>query len=86
MTLMAWFNADTFTQTDARFISKANGAAENQHDWMLSTVLDGGTGEIRAWISVAAACGRAARVVEYLASHHAKAGLGFAYWPWDEAD
>ena len=34
---------------------------------------------------VAAACGRAGRVVEYLVSHHAKVGLAFATWPWDEA-
>ena len=50
-----------------------------------SDTLRGGTGEIRAWITVAAASGRSARIVEYVASHHAKAGLGFAYWPWDEA-
>ncbi len=50
-----------------------------------SDTLRGGTGEIRAWISVAAACARPGRVVEYLVSHHAKVGLGFAVWPWDEA-
>ena len=49
-----------------------------------SDTLRGGTGEIRAWITAAAACGRAGRVVEYVVSHHAKVGLGFAYWPWEE--
>ena len=48
-----------------------------------SDTLRGGTGEVRAWITVAAACGRAGRVVEYLVSHHAKVGLGFAVWPWE---
>ena len=50
-----------------------------------SDTLRGGTGEIRAWITAAAACARAGRVVDYVASHHAKVGLGFAVWPWDEA-
>jgi protocatechuate 4,5-dioxygenase beta chain len=47
-----------------------------------SDTLRGGTGEIRAWISVAAACGRPAKVVDYFKSHHAKVGLAWAYWPW----
>lgn len=46
-----------------------------------SDTLRGGTGEIRAWISVAGAMQRPAKVVEYISAHHAKCGLGFAYWP-----
>ena len=46
-----------------------------------SDTLRGGSGEIRAWITVAGACQRAAKIVDYFPSHHAKAGLGFAYWP-----
>lgn len=46
-----------------------------------SDTLRGGTGEIRAWITVAAAMGRAATVLDYFPSHHAKCGLAFAYWP-----
>ncbi len=46
-----------------------------------SDTLRGGTGEIRAWISVAGAMQRPARVVDYIQAHHAKTGLAFAYWP-----
>jgi protocatechuate 4,5-dioxygenase beta chain len=46
-----------------------------------SDTLRGGTGEIRAWITVAGAMRRPAKVLEYIGSHHAKVGLGFAYWP-----
>jgi len=40
-----------------------------------------GTGEVRAWISVAAAMKRPATVVEYVAAHCTVTGCGFAYWP-----
>ena len=46
-----------------------------------SDTMRGGTGEIRAWITVAGAMRRPATVVEYIRAHHAKCGLGFAYWP-----
>ncbi|MSQ72798.1 MAG: hypothetical protein EXR27_16125 [Betaproteobacteria bacterium] len=46
-----------------------------------SATVRGGSGEIRAWISVAAACRRAGVVVDYFPVHHAKTGVGFAYWP-----
>lgn len=46
-----------------------------------SDTMRGGTGEIRAWITVAGAMQRPATVVEYIRAHHAKCGLGFAYWP-----
>jgi protocatechuate 4,5-dioxygenase beta chain len=40
-----------------------------------------GTGEVRAWISVAAAMNRPARVVEYIPAHCTLTGCGFVYWP-----
>jgi protocatechuate 4,5-dioxygenase beta chain len=40
-----------------------------------------GTGEVRAWISVAAAMKRAATVVEYVPAHCTQTGCGFVYWP-----
>jgi hypothetical protein len=40
-----------------------------------------GTGEVRAWISVAAAMKRPARIVEYVPAHCTLTGCGFAYWP-----
>lgn len=46
-----------------------------------SATMRGGSGEIRAWIVAAAACQWKGTVVDYIQAHHAKAGLGFAYWP-----
>lgn len=46
-----------------------------------SDTMRGGTGEIRAWITVAGAMRRPATVVDYIRAHHAKTGLAFAYWP-----
>jgi hypothetical protein len=46
-----------------------------------SDTLRGGSGEIRAWITVAGACRWPAKVVDYMPIHHAKAGIGFAFWP-----
>ncbi|HZQ37678.1 MAG TPA: hypothetical protein VFD32_17225, partial [Dehalococcoidia bacterium] len=40
-----------------------------------------GTGEVRAWISVAAAMARPAHVVEYVPAHCTVTGCGFVYWP-----
>ena len=40
-----------------------------------------GTGEVRAWVSVAAAMNRPAKVVEYVAAHSTQTGCGFVYWP-----
>lgn len=40
-----------------------------------------GTGEVRAWISVAAAMKRPAKVVEYVPAHTTVTGCGFVYWP-----
>lgn len=46
-----------------------------------SDTLRSGTGEIRAWISVAGAMRRRGVVVDYIPAHHTLTGLGFAYWP-----
>lgn len=46
-----------------------------------SDTLRGGTGEVRAWISVAAAMDRPAKTIDYFPSHHVKTGLGWVYWP-----
>jgi protocatechuate 4,5-dioxygenase beta chain len=43
--------------------------------------LRSGTGEVRAWISVAGAMRRPAKIVEYVAAHCTLTGCGFAYWP-----
>jgi AmmeMemoRadiSam system protein B len=40
-----------------------------------------GTGEVRAWISVAAAMKRPAKILEYVPAHCTLTGCGFAYWP-----
>jgi len=43
--------------------------------------LRSGTGEVRAWISVAAAMRRRAKVVDYIPAHCTQTGCGFVYWP-----
>lgn len=59
-----------------------NESAALQHLFTFdSDTMRGGTGEMRAWITVAGAMQRPAKVVEYIRAHHAKVGLGFAYWP-----
>ena len=40
-----------------------------------------GTGEVRAWISVAAAMKRRATLVDYVPAHCTQTGCGFVYWP-----
>jgi protocatechuate 4,5-dioxygenase beta chain len=48
-----------------------------------SMTMRGGTGEMRAWITVSGAMeamGSRARVVDYVPSHHAVTGLAWAYW------
>ena len=46
-----------------------------------SQSLRSGTGEIRAWISVAAAMNRPATIIDYLPIHSTFTGVGFASWP-----
>ena len=47
MTILAWFQVDSFNNTDARIISKATGTSNSSHYWMLSTVLDNGHRRLR---------------------------------------
>ena len=48
---------------------------------MDSDTMRGGTGEIRNWLVAAGAMGdRKATIVDYIASNHALAGVGFACW------
>jgi hypothetical protein len=46
-----------------------------------SDTMRSGTGEVRAWISVAAAMKRPAKIVEYVPAHCTQTGCGFVYWP-----
>jgi hypothetical protein len=46
-----------------------------------SDAMRSGTGEVRAWISAAAAMNRPAKVVEYVPAHCTQTGCGFVYWP-----
>jgi hypothetical protein len=46
-----------------------------------SDTMRSGTGEVRAWISAAAAMNRPATVVDYTAAHCTQTGCGFVYWP-----
>ena len=45
-----------------------------------SDAMRSGTGEVRAWISVAAAMNRPATRVEYVPAHCAQTGCGFVHW------
>jgi len=46
-----------------------------------SAALRSGTGEIRAWISVAAAMDRPGRIIDYMPVHACFTGIAFAKWP-----
>ena len=46
-----------------------------------SDAMRSGTGEVRAWVSTAAAMNRPAKVVDYVPAHCAQTGCGFVYWP-----
>ena len=46
-----------------------------------SDTMRSGTGEVRAWISVAAAMKRPGTVVDYIPAHCTQTGCGFVYWP-----
>jgi protocatechuate 4,5-dioxygenase beta chain len=46
-----------------------------------SDTLRSGTGEVRAWITVAAAMRRAATVIDYVPAHCTQTGCGFVCWP-----
>ena len=54
-----------------------------------SMTMRSGTGETRAWITVAGAMeemGSRAVVVDYIKAHHAVTGLSWAYWPFPQRD
>lgn len=62
-------------------LKSGNGEALCQLFQFDSDTLRSGTGEIRSWIVVAGACGKApATIVDYIPAHHAVTGLGFVYW------
>lgn len=65
-------------------IAEGNGrAAEAMYSFDSDTMV-AGTGEIRAWITVAGAMeemGARAKVVDYVEAAKTVTGLGFAYWP-----
>ena len=44
-----------------------------------------GAGEIRAWLSVAAAMNRPGKVIDYMPVHSGQTGVAFAYWPGEGA-
>jgi protocatechuate 4,5-dioxygenase beta chain len=46
-----------------------------------SDAMRSGTGEVRAWISVAAAMNRPATRIDYVPAHCTQTGCGFVYWP-----
>ena len=63
--------------------ASGNGAATRDLYRFDSLTMRSGTGEIRAWVTVAGAMesiGAHAEVVEYIPANHAVTGLGFAYW------
>jgi hypothetical protein len=79
------FNAGWIDQPLDRWILERlerNDLAALEHLFTFdSDAMRSGTGEVRAWISVAAAMKRPAKVVEYAAAHCTQTGCGFAYWP-----
>lgn len=66
-----------------RQIEQGNGAATQSLFTFDSDTMVGGTGEIRAWVTVAGAMeamGAKANVVDYVEAGKTVTGLGFAYW------
>jgi hypothetical protein len=47
LTISLWFKAESFGVPDARLISKSVGTASSDHDFMLSTISDGGAYRLR---------------------------------------
>jgi protocatechuate 4,5-dioxygenase beta chain len=65
-------------------LATGNGSATTVMYTFDSETMRRGTGEMRAWITVAGAMeavGSGAMVVDYIPAYHAVTGLGFAYWP-----
>ena len=65
-------------------IAEGNGRATTALYRFDSMTMRGGTGEMRAWITVAGAMeemgSHGATVVDYIPANHAVTGLGWAYW------
>jgi protocatechuate 4,5-dioxygenase beta chain len=64
-------------------IERGNAQATNALYKFDSQTMRGGTGEIRAWISVAGAMERAgsrATIVDYIPAYRTVTGMGWAYW------
>ena len=65
-------------------IAEGDGVAASALYRFDSMTMRGGTGEIRAWITVAGALEEmgcdGASVVDYIPANHAVTGLGWAYW------
>jgi protocatechuate 4,5-dioxygenase beta chain len=66
-------------------IEKGNGQGTTSLYRFDSMTMRGGTGELRAWITVAGAMeemgSKGAKVIDYIPANHAVTGLGWAYWP-----
>jgi protocatechuate 4,5-dioxygenase beta chain len=79
------FNAGWIDQPLDRWILERlerNDLAALEHLFTFdSDAMRSGTGEVRAWISAAAAMNRPAKFVEYTAAHCTQTGCGFVYWP-----
>jgi protocatechuate 4,5-dioxygenase beta chain len=79
------FNAGWIDQPLDRWILERlerNDLAALEHLFTFdSDAMRSGTGEVRAWISLAAAMNRPATVVDYTAAHCTQTGCGFVYWP-----
>ena len=69
-------------------IAAGNGKATEAMYAFDSDTMRGGTGENRAWITVAGAMedlGSRATVIDYLVAAKTVTGLGFAYWPTEDS-
>jgi protocatechuate 4,5-dioxygenase beta chain len=79
------YNAGWIDQPLDRWILERlerNDVAALQHLFTFdSDTLRSGTGEVPAWISVAAAMNQPARVIEYVPAHCTQTGCGFVAWP-----
>ena len=68
--------------------AEGNGKATQSMYTYDSDTMIGGTGEIRAWITVAGAMeegGARATVLDYVPAAKTVTGLGFAYWQTEDA-
>lgn len=57
-------------------LERNDGEAPRHHFTVDSDTMRGGTGEIRAWLTVVGALSRPARVVDSIRANHTKTGLG----------